>query len=400
MMTLLLLIIYISFISLGLPDSLLGSAWPVIQVEMGAPVSYAGMITMIISGGTIVSSFYSERMIRRFGTGLVTVISVCMTGVALLGFAVAPSILWMCVLAVPLGLGAGSVDAALNNFVALHYQAKHMNWLHCFWGVGATAGPAIMSFMLIQGQSWQKGYLAIGIIQVCLVFVLFLSLPLWKKFSTREGAEQASAVEPLKTSELLKIRGLKPALIGFFCYCAIEMTAGLWGSSYLVIHRGVSPEAAATWISVYYLGITLGRMAAGFVSLKLNNVTMVRTGIAGIAIGILLLLLPLGEMMYPIGFFMIGFGCAPIYPSMLHQTPQNFGSELSQSVMGLQMACAYIGSTLMPPLFGFIAQEVSITWFPFFLLAILVLMILMTEITNRAVARTPLQQKGKKDLWA
>ena len=392
MTTLLLLIIYISFISLGLPDSLLGSAWPVIQHEMGAPVSYAGMISMIIAGGTIVSSFYSEKIIRRLGTGLVTAISVFMTAAALIGFAVAPSILWMCVMAIPLGLGAGSVDAALNNFVALHYQAKHMNWLHCFWGVGATAGPAIMSIYLVQDNNWQMGYMSIGIIQACLVVILFLSLPLWKKFSSGAGAPQASTATPLKTSELLKIRGLKPALVAFFSYCAIEMTAGLWGSSYLVIHRGISAETAAKWISVFYLGITLGRLLAGFVSSKLSNVSMVRVGIVGIGIGILLLLLPLGDVVYPIGFFMIGFGCAPIYPSMLHQTPQNFGSEMSQSVMGLQMACAYIGSTLMPPLFGVIAQEISIAWFPFFLLAILILMIVMSEITNRAVARAPQQQ--------
>ena len=393
MMTLLLLIIYISFISLGLPDSLLGSAWPAIQLDLGAPVSYAGMISMIIAGGTIVSSFYSEKIIRRLGTGLVTAISVFMTAAALLGFTVAPSILWMCVMAVPLGLGAGSVDAALNNFVALHYQAKHMNWLHCFWGLGATAGPAIMAIYLVQDSNWQMGYMTIGIIQACLVVILFLSLPLWKKFSSGAGATESSTTKPLKTSELLKIRGLKPALVAFFGYCALELTAGLWGSSYLVIHRGISAEAAAKWISIYYLGITLGRLLAGFVAGKLNNVAMVRIGIAGIGIGILLLLLPLGEVMYPIGFFMIGFGCAPIYPSMLHQTPQNFGSELSQSVMGLQMACAYIGSTVMPPLFGVIAQEISISWFPFFLLVILILMIVMSEMTNRSVARIPLQQK-------
>lgn len=393
MMTLLLLIIYISFISLGLPDSLLGSAWPAIQLDLGAPVSYAGMISMIIAGGTIVSSFYSEKIIRRLGTGLVTAISVFMTAAALLGFTVAPSILWMCVMAVPLGLGAGSVDAALNNFVALHYQAKHMNWLHCFWGLGATAGPAIMAIYLVQDSNWQMGYMTIGIIQACLVVILFLSLPLWKKFSSGAGATESSTTKPLKTSELLKIRGLKPALVAFFGYCALELTAGLWGSSYLVIHRGISAEAAAKWISIYYLGITLGRLLAGFVAGKLNNVAMVRIGIAGIGIGILLLLLPLGEVMYPIGFFMIGFGCAPIYPAMLHQTPQNFGSELSQSVMGLQMACAYIGSTVMPPLFGVIAQEISISWFPFFLLVILILMIVMSEMTNRSVARIPLQQK-------
>jgi len=388
MMTLLLIIIYISFISLGLPDSLLGSAWPAMQEDLNVPVSFAGGISMIISGGTILSSFFSESIIRKWGTGLVTTISVCMTAVALIGFAYAPSYIWLCVLAVPLGLGAGSVDAALNNFVALHYEAKHMNWLHCFWGIGATAGPAIMSIYLMKGNgsSWGSGYLTIGIIQLSLCMVLFFTLTLWKKVEMSGSAKQAASTPPLKRSELFKIKGMKPALIAFFCYCGLELTTGLWGSSFLVIHHSISPQAAAQWISIYYLGITFGRLVSGFISTKLNNVQMIRIGFVGIGVGIVLLLLPLGEFVSPIGLFMIGIGCAPIYPSMLHQTPQNFGSELSQSIMGIQMACAYIGATFMPPLFGVIAERVSIGWYPYYLLALFILMLFMSEKTNRTVA--------------
>lgn len=387
MMTLLLILIYISFISLGLPDSLLGSSWPTMQGDLRVPVSYAGIISMIIAGGTIVSSLFSVTVIRKWGTGRVTAISVLMTAVALLGFGVAPSFIWLCLLAIPLGLGAGSVDAALNNFVALHYKAKHMNWLHCFWGIGATAGPAIMAVYLMNDGNWKMGYLVIGIIQISLVIILVLTLPLWKKAGPQAASEEAAASEPLKRRDLLKIRGMKPALIAFFTYCALEATTGLWGSSYLVIHRGISPETAAKWISLFYLGITLGRLVSGFISTRFNNVTMIRMGLVGIAIGIAFLVFPIGEVAYPIGLMMIGIGCAPIYPSMLHQTPQNFGKEMSQSVMGVQMASAYVGTTLIPPLFGVIAQQVNIAWFPYFLLIILLVMVLMSEKTNRSVAK-------------
>ncbi|MFD0681979.1 MULTISPECIES: MFS transporter [unclassified Paenibacillus] len=386
MMTLLLIIIYLSFIGLGLPDSLLGSAWPAMQNDLAVPVSYAGIVSMIIAGGTIVSSFYSEPVIRKWGTGRVTAVSVLMTAVALLGFGVATSFIWLCVLAIPLGLGAGSVDAALNNFVALNYKAKHMNWLHSFWGIGATAGPAIMSMYLISDSSWNMGYLTIGFIQISLVVILILTLPLWKKAdpATKAG-EEVSAASALKRIDLLKIKGMKPALIAFFAYCALEATTGLWGSSFLVIHRGISAETAAQWISFFYLGITLGRLASGFMSTKFDNVTMIRLGLGGIVVGVLLFVLPLGDLVYPIGLWLIGLGCAPIYPSMLHQTPHNFGKELSQSIMGVQMASAYVGTILMPPLFGLIVQHVNIAWFPYFLLAILLLLIFMSEKTNRAV---------------
>lgn len=384
-LTLLLIIIYLSFISLGLPDSLLGSAWPSMYLRMGVPVSYAGIVSMIIAGGTIIASFFSEKIIRRLGTGKVTVISVSMTAVALFGFSLSHNFFELCIWAIPLGLGAGSVDAALNNYVALHYKAKHMSWLHCFWGIGATTGPVIMSFFLQYGGRWNRGYLTIGIIQFCLVAVLFFSLPLWKKVgeeSAQVGEKQKSS---LKLNELLKLPGAKPALVSFFSYCSLEATAGLWGSSYLVIAKGITAETAAKWISLFYFGITFGRFLSGFITMKLNQRQMIRLGQAILAGGVILLFLPFGNFVLLAGFFLIGLGCAPIYPSLLHETPVNFGSEHSQAIMGIQMACAYVGSTFMPPLFGLLAAYLNYTLFPVYLGIILLVMIAMVEALNKRV---------------
>ncbi|HEX2926270.1 MAG TPA: MFS transporter [Ruminiclostridium sp.] len=381
MITLLLLIIYMSFISLGLPDSLLGSAWPAIRADLALPVSYAGILSFIITGGTIISSFLSEKVIRRFGTGAVTAVSVTMTAVALIGFSISSGFVWLCLLAVPLGLGAGSVDAALNNFVAIHYKASHMSWLHCFWGVGATAGPVIMAFFLTGEGGWRMGYRTIGIIQVCLIIILFISLPLWKK----AGSEANSVEQRLQSKSLvdiLRISGAKPALATFFCYCAFEAAAGLWGSSYLVINRGIAPNTAAKWISLFYFGITLGRFLSGFVTMKLSNRSLVRIGETIIAVGLICILLPMDDILLTSGFILIGVGCAPIFPCMLHETPNRFGKDLSQAFMGIQMAFAYIGSTLMPPLFGLIAQNLSFAAYPFFLMAILAIMAISNEKTN------------------
>lgn len=384
MLTLLLLIIYMSFISLGLPDSLLGSAWPVMRIDLGADVSYAGIISMIISCGTVVSSLMSTRLIKKFGTGVVTLVSVGMTAAALIGFSLSGSFIYLCFLAIPLGLGAGSVDAALNNFVALHYKARHMNWLHCFWGIGATAGPFIMAVWLNKNNSWPMGYRTIGLIQAVLTAILFLSLPLWKRFSKSVDAKKEdNAITALPLKEIIKIKNAKPVLLSLFCYCSLELTAGLWSGSFATIRYGVSAETAAKWTSIFYLGITLGRLVSGFISIKLKNHQLVRIGQLLIVAGILLLLLPLPVWKVPIGIIMIGTGCAPIYPAMLHNTPETFGKSISQAMMGVQMACAYIGSTFMPSLFGLIAGKISISLFPFYLLLIILVMITCTEFVNR-----------------
>jgi len=382
--TILLIIIYLSFISLGLPDSLLGSAWPSMYGGLHVPLHYAGYISMIIAGGTVISSIFSEKLIRRLGTGFVTAFSVFLTAAALLGFSFSSSFILLCLCAVPLGLGAGSVDAALNNYVALHYKAKHMSWLHCFWGVGASLGPIIMSFFLINKNSWNLGYRAIGLLQCSLVAVLFITISLWGKNKSQNNNEKNETPKGFKFKELLHTAGVKQILIAFFCYCSLESTTGLWGSSFLVMEKNISPEIAAQWISLYYIGITSGRFISGFLTMKLNNRQMVRLGQALITCGIIALILPYGWLLLP-GFFIIGLGCAPIYPSLLHETPRNFGSEKSQAIMGIQMASAYIGTTFMPPLFGQITSYFSFNTFPFFIGGILMLNIVMVELMNKKV---------------
>jgi fucose permease len=381
--TFLLIIIYLSFISLGLPDSLLGSAWPSMYHSLHVPLHYAGFISMIIAGGTVISSIFSEKIIRRFGTGVVTAVSVLMTAVALVGFSLSPLFIALCLFAIPLGLGAGSVDAALNNYVALHYKARHMSWLHCFWGIGASIGPIIMSVFLIRNNSWNLGYRTIGIIQICLVVLLFIALPLWGK----KENERTTKSEPVKLTQLLHIVGVKQVLIAFFCYCSIETVTGLWGSSYLVTVKNISPEIAAQWIALYYIGITTGRFISGFMTMRLSNRQMIRLGQGIIAAGIIVLVLPLGNYTLLPGLFMIGLGCAPIYPSLIHETPKNFGKEYSQGIIGIQMASAYIGTTLMPPIFGRIASQTSFNIFPLFIGILLILKIIMVEVLNKKIGR-------------
>jgi fucose permease len=383
----LLIVIYISFISLGLPDSLLGSAWPSMYNGLNVPLHYAGYISMIIAGGTVISSIFSERVIRRLGTGVVAAFSVLMTAVALLGFSFSPGFALLCLCAIPLGLGAGSVDAALNNYVALHYKAKHMSWLHCFWGVGASIGPIIMSYFLTRGNSWSMGYRTIGLLQSALVAILFITISLWRKNGHQSGNELKETRQEVQFIKLFDTVGVKQILVAFFCYCSIETTTGLWGSSFLVMEKNIAPEIAARWISFYFIGITSGRFISGFLTMKFTNRQMVRLGQAFIACGIIALLLPFGRVLLLPGFFTIGLGCAPIYPSLLHETPRNFGSEKSQAIMGIQMASAYIGTTFMPPLFGRIASYLSFKFFPFFIGAVLLLNIVMVELLNKKIGK-------------
>ena len=380
MVHLLLAVIYISFISLGLPDSLLGAAWPMMYGEFGVPVSYAGAISMIIAAGTIVSSLQSDRMTRKLGTGKVTALSVAMTAIALFGFSMSHSFWMLCLWAIPYGLGAGGVDASLNNYVALHYASRHMSWLHCMWGVGASVGPYIMGYALTGGYGWNMGYRYIAILQIGLTAILLLSLPLWKKRPvtvTEEGKETADA--PLSLRQIVSIKGAKEVMVAFFCYCALEQTTGLWASSYLVLHRGITEEKAAFFASLFYIGITIGRAFSGFLTMKFSDTQMIRLGEGIIVAGIVALLLPFGEDFSLAGLIFIGIGCAPVYPCIIHSTPAHFGEDKSQAVIGVQMASAYVGTCLMPPVFGLIANHISVTLFPAFLLVILVLMWMMYE---------------------
>lgn len=388
----LLAIIYIAFISLGLPDSLLGAAWPVMYEELGVPISYAGIVTMIIAAGTIVSSLLSDWLMRKVGAGVITAVSVFMTAAALFGFSASHSFLLLCLWAVPYGLGAGAVDAALNNYVALHFSSRHMNWLHCFWSVGAAASPYIMSYCLTGGFGWNNGYRSVAVVQTILTAALFLSLPLWKR-RRLEGAEGESAAKALSLPRAVKIKGVPFILIMFFGYCALEQAAGLWASSYLVQFRGVDTDTAAWSASLFYLGIAAGRFLCGFVAERLGDRRLIRIGILTMIGGVLLIALPVPYDAFTLaGLLIVGLGCAPVYPSVIHSTPANFGKENSQAIIGIQMASAYVGTTFMPPLFGLIAAHIHIGLYPAFLLALALLMLCMSEKLNRTVAK---RQEGE-----
>lgn len=380
MFQLLLLIIYLSFISLGLPDALLGAAWPSMYRELHVSISYAGAISMIIAFGTIISSLQSDRLTRKLGTGKVTAISVAMTAVALFGFSTSHSFVALCLWAIPYGLGAGSVDASLNNYVALHYESKHMSWLHCMWGIGAAAGPYIMGYVLTNGRSWNSGYRVISVLQIVLTMILIFSLPLWKNRPEiiDDNGQEVSA-KALSLREVIRIPGAKEIMVCFFCYCALEQTAGLWASSYLSLYKGVSAETAATFASMFYIGITVGRALSGFVTMKLNDVQMIRLGQVLIAVGILIMFLPFGQTLSLVGLIVIGLGCAPIYPCIIHSTPMHFGADKSQAIIGIQMASAYVGTLLMPPVFGLIANHITVALLPVYLFIILILMFVMHE---------------------
>lgn len=380
MFQLLLVIIYLAFISLGLPDSLLGSAWPTMYQEFSVPVSYAGGISMIIAVGTIISSLQSDRLTKKLGTGKVTAISVLMTAAALFGFSISHSYAALCLWAIPYGLGAGSVDASLNNYVALHYTSRHMSWLHCMWGIGASLGPYIMGYALTGGQSWNMGYRYIAILQIVLTAILFFSLPLWKKQKAAymEQLDEENT-NPLSLQQIVKVPGAKEIMVTFFCYCALEQTTGLWASSYLVLQRGLAAETAAEFASLFFIGITVGRAAGGFLTMKLNDTQMIRLGQGLILSGIVCLFLPFGNTTALLGLVLIGLGCAPVYPSIIHSTPEHFGADKSQAMIGVQMASAYVGTCFMPPVFGFIANHISVSIFPLYLLAILLLMGAMHE---------------------
>lgn len=372
MTSLLLAVIYLAFIGLGLPDSLLGAAWPMIYPQFGVPVSSMGLISMIISAGTILSSLNSSRLTRALGAGKVTLLSTALTAIALLGFGMSRSLWQLCFWAVPYGLGAGSVDAALNNYVALHYASRHMNWLHCMWGVGTIIGPSLMSAALTGGHGWSGGYLLTALVQGLIVAVLLLSLPLWGRPTSGNGSETETAALSLR--EVLAIPGAKEVMLCFFGYCALESTAGLWAASYLTLARDIPAETAAGFAALFYLGITAGRAVSGWLAPRLGDDGMIRLGLWGIGLGLAALLLPGPAVVSLAGLVIIGLGCAPIYPSIIHSTPAHFGAHRSQAVIGVQMASAYVGSMAMPPLFGLMARQITPALFPFYLLVLLGLM--------------------------
>lgn len=382
MYTFLLLLIYLAFISLGLPDSLLGSAWPVIHESFAVPLSYAGLVTMIISGGTICSSLLSERLTKKLGVNIVTVFSVFLTAIALYGFSAATEFWMLCVWAIPYGLGAGAIDAALNNYVALHYNSRHMSWLHCFWGVGTIISPYIMSYALTTSV-WQNGYRIVSGLQLGIAVILLVTLPIWKVNAKKEQKEETAVVG---IHGALQIKGVPQLLTGFFSYCALESTLIMWSSSYLVGAKGISTERAAAFASLFCIGITAGRFLSGFVTEKLGDYRLIQIGSAVLLLGCMAVLLPFPvDSVALAGFVVMGLGCAPIYPSIIHATPSNFGEKNSQAIIGIQMASAYVGSTFMPPIFGLIANYISIKLMPIYVLFFIILMYMMVRKTFQMV---------------
>lgn len=406
MYTLLLGLIYLAFISLGLPDSLLGAGWPTMHLVFDVPISYMGIVSMVISGGTICSSLASERLTKKFGTKSVTVVSVFLTAIALFGFSTVTQFWMLCFWAIPYGLGAGAIDAALNNYVAVHYNSRHMSWLHCFWGVGTIISPYIMSYALAHSV-WSQGYRMVSFIQIGIAAVLLFTLPVWKVNEGKVKADKAAALEETASEDVttmedtksqeerilgirgaLRIKGVPYLLLGFFAYCSAEATAMLWTSSYLVETRGIAENLAAAFAALFFIGMTAGRFLAGFISDRLGDRNMIRLGAAAAFVGVVCIFLPVETSIVSLtGFLVIGLGCAPVYPSIIHSTPFNFGAENSQAIIGIQMASAYVGSTFIPPLFGLLANHVSIKLMPFFLLFFFILMIVMTERTFRTVAK-------------
>lgn len=393
MVTLLLIIIYIAFISLGLPDSLLGSAWPIVHIEFGVPVSYAGIVSMLIAFCTIISSLLSDRTTKRFGVGLVVSISVLLTAIGLFGFSISNKFYMLLIFAIPYGLGGGSIDAALNNYVALHFTSRHMNWLHCFWGVGAAIGPYIMSAFLLRNESdWQSGYRLIFYIQVVLSLVMFLSIPLWKK---KEDIDQTVKEKPKTFKEIFRIHGVIYVMIAFFLYCGLEASSMLWGSTYLVKAKDIDEVSAAAYASLFVIGISAGRFISGLISNRLGDKKMIRIGLSIILLGLLLMIIFKQAVFSLIGLVTIGLGCAPVYPSIIHSTPSNFGKENSQALVGVQMASAYVGTSLMPPFFGLISNlERGINFFPYFILIMALLLVLMMEILYIKVQKNIISING------
>ncbi len=399
MFGLLIAIIYLSFISLGLPDSLLGSAWPIMRIEFDAPLSYAGIISMIICGGTIVSSLLSDRLTKFFGAGLVTAISVAVTAVSLLAFSFASHIWMLFLFAVPYGLGAGGVDAALNNYVALHLKSRHMSWLHCMWGVGAAISPYIMGYAITGGMGWKQGYLIVAIIQSVISVIIFISLPIWKRKNSYDAQEkeETSREKPISLKQIVRIPGAVPCFICFFCYCAFEQTTMLWASSYMIHHDGVSAEFAASMASLFFIGITAGRGINGFLTFKFDDKTLIRVGAAIILIGTVLIIPGITIMTY-LGFTIIGLGCAPVYPSIIHSTPALFGKDKSQAIIGVQMASAYLGSCFVPPLYGLLANHVSQYILPYYIMAFLAVMAVMYEVVIKKTRHRIIEQKTENDV--
>lgn len=388
MATLLLLVIYIAFIGLGLPDSLFGAAWPAIYAEYGLPFSFGSFVTVLSFFGTTISSLCSAKVIRRFGTNKVTAFSTALTAAALLCMSFTGSYLPMCLFALPLGLGAGAIDTALNNYVALHYSATQMSFLHCFYGIGISVSPYILSLVLNGDAGWRGGYrIAVGI-QAVIAVILFCSLPLWKKVHGKESGEEEAVGQSLSLKEIIRIPGVKVMWSLFICSCTIECTCGSWGSTFLVEHKGLPAEEAAGIITFYYVGIAVGRFLSGVIATKLHSWAIIKIGQTVMGLALILLCLPVGGNLAGVALFFVGLGNGPLFPNFNYLTPENFGEELSPSVIGTQMAVASIAIMTTPVLCSILGQALGMWIFPVYLLLFFVLMVLTMCRARKVFAKT------------
>lgn len=385
-MVFLLIVIYVAFIGLGVPDSLLGSAWPAVHTQMNIPVEAVSMLTFIISGCTVLSSMFSAGILNKFGTAKVTAFSTAMTALSLLGFSFAPSFWAMIPLAVLLGLGAGAIDAGLNNYVALHFKASHMNFLHCFYGVGVSLSPYLMS-QALSDAGWRSGYRYAFFVQAAITLLLLISLPLWKRTASAEPAEDEKSVN-LTLLQMAKMPQVRLVWVIMLATNAIEYACGVWRSTYLVTEKGFAAKHGALALTIYYVGMSVGRFLSGVLSEKINTWKRIAIGVVILAPAVVLLLLPLNGAFAVGGLFLIGLGNGSIYPNMIHLTPHNFGKEVSQSVMGSQIAFAYIGVMLAPPMISLVSKLFGIGVYPVVLAVLYVVMVIaLTLFVNRLKKR-------------
>lgn len=384
----LLIVIYIVFISLGLPDSLFGVSWPVVHLDFGVQESFASVYTIIIAVCTGGVSFVAGKLIRRFGTGRVTFYSTLLTVVAMVGISFAPNLLVMMLFAVIMGYGAGAIDTGLNNYVSLHYEARHMNWLHCFWGVGVTTSPMIMSLFLGgENGSWRSGYRVVAMLQFAIAMIVLATLNKWKGESEDSGNGEETRQIPDKTfGQLVRMKGVGTSILSLGFYCGGEFLLGTWGATYAVNVFGLSPDVAAKWVSLYYGGIMLGRIVSGFVSMKVSDNRLIKGGMMIAAAGMVVLALPIGSLSLA-GLLLIGFGYGPVFPSVLHSVPARFGMDYSADITGYHMGGAYAIGFALQLVFGFLASATTFTITPFVLLVLCAGVLLATASTLNALKK-------------
>jgi len=395
MITFLFVAICIIFMGLGLPDSVLNCAWPAIYSELDLPISYANFITVLVSLGTVFSSLFASRLINKFGIGYVTLVSTFFSALCLLAFSFSNSMLFFCLLSIPLGLGAGAIDTALNNFTATNYSSLHMSLLHCFYGVGISISPFLMSFALGDNNNWRKGYVLVFVVMMVITLVAFISLPLWKKIKAKQPKESLPQ-KTLSLGQMFKMPAVRTSIITFFCSVGLEFTCGIWACTYLVNVQNISEALASRYLTFYYAGITVGRLVSGFVSKKLKVEKIVYSGYSIVLMALILLFIPLPPIFKAMSLFFIGFGNGPTFPNLIYLTPKNFGSDVSQSIIGLQMATCNLGILIMPPVFGFLAQDIGLKIFPIFLSVLFVAMVISTIIYSKQTSALRLKGKVEK----